>query len=94
MISVSTDGTTFQGGLGVRAGANLSMYTTTLSGGSATVSNTSVTANSKIFLAPQTTSAAAGALSVTSLVAGVGFSITSSNIADDRVVEYLIIEAK
>lgn len=62
----------------------------TLSGGSITVSNASITATSRIFLTSQSPGGVTGSLSVNSRVNGVSFTIRSSSILDTSVVGYLI----
>lgn len=80
-------------GQGFRAaeGANAKQGTATLAAGTVTVANTSVTANSRIFLTPQDNNTA-GALRVSARVVGTSFTITSSNAADTGVVAFEIFE--
>lgn len=66
--------------------------TTALVAGTKTVSITKVTASSLFRLTPQTASANAGHLSV-SVVAGVSFTILSSNALDTRTIFYEMLEA-
>lgn len=81
-------------GLQIKPGTNAKIGSATLSTGAVTVANTSVTANSKIFIDRQGTSLLnIGALSITSVTAGTGFTIGSSNILDSSTVNYLIVEA-
>lgn len=80
-------------GLSVAEGANAKQGTATLVAGTKTVANTSVTANSRIFLTSQNDNAGtAGFLRVTAITAGTSFVITSSNVADTSVVAYEIFE--
>lgn len=78
-------------GLRVAEGSNAKQGTATLAGGTKLVANTSVTANSRIFLTAQD-NASTGALRVSARVAGTSFTITSSNAADSGVVAYEIFE--
>jgi len=82
-------------GLKVAEGANAKQGVATLSAGTVTVSNTSVTASSRIFLTVQSlgTVAVPQALAVTARTAGTSFTITSSSITDTSVVAYEIFEA-
>lgn len=78
-------------GLRVAEGTNAKQGIATLTTGLATVSNTSVTANSRIFLTAQDNNSI-GALRVTGLTAGTGFVIASSAGTDSGVVAYQIFE--
>lgn len=78
-------------GLRVKEGSNAKQGTATLSGGTVVVSNTSVTANSRIFLTAQDNSTT-GALRVSARTPGTSFTITSSNAGDSGVVAYEIFE--
>lgn len=78
-------------GLRIKEGSNARMGTATLVAGTVTVSNTSVTANSRIFLSRNTTGGTTGHLSTT-IVAGTSFTINSSNALDTSVVAWLLIE--
>jgi hypothetical protein len=80
------------GGLSVAEGTNARMGTATLVAGTATVSNTSVTANTRIFLTAQTSGAAPGALRVSARVAGTSFTVTSSSGTDTSQFAYLLVE--
>ena len=79
-------------GLKVAEGANAKQGVATLSAGTVTVSNTSVTATSRIFLTAQDNNTT-GALRVSAQTAGTSFTITSSNSGDSGVVAYEIFEA-
>jgi hypothetical protein len=78
-------------GLQVKEGSNAKQGTATLSSGAVTVSDTSVTANSRIFLTAQDNNST-GALRVSTRTAGTSFTITSSNGSDSGVVGYEIFE--
>lgn len=78
-------------GLQVAEGSNAKQGTITLSSGVGVVSNTSVTANSRIFYCGQDTNVT-GFLTITARTAGSGFTITSSQATDSGVVAYEIFE--
>jgi hypothetical protein len=78
-------------GLKVKGGSNAKIGSATLSGGTVTVSNSSITANSKIQLTRSTSGGTPGHLSYTKS-AGVGFTINSSSGTDTSVIEYVITE--
>lgn len=68
------------------------MGTGTLSSGAATITNSVVGANSKIFLTDTTnTITNLGALTIVTQTAGTGFTVKSSNILDNSTFNYLII---
>jgi hypothetical protein len=75
-------------------GSNKRMGQVALSGGTATVSNTSVTANTRIFLSHANTSGTLGHLYISARVAGTSFTITSSSGTDTSTVNWLLIEPK
>lgn len=79
-------------GLRVAEGANAKQGTATLAAGTVTVANTSVTANSRIFLTGQVLGGTAGGLNVTSRIAGTSFTVTSTNAADTSTFAYEIFE--
>lgn len=78
----------------IEDGANKRMGTSTLVGGTVTVSNTSVTANTRIFTARQATGGTVGHLSIGTVVAGTSFVINSSSATDTSTVAWLLIEPK
>lgn len=80
--------------LKVMEGTNAKQGTATLAAGTVTVANTSVTANSRIFLTCQSlgTVTAPSALAVTARTAGTSFTITASQSTDTSVIAYEIIE--
>lgn len=65
--------------------------TAVLVGGTVTVTNTSVTANTAIFLGRKVTGGTTGALYVSLITAGTSFVITSTNAADTSTVAYQIV---
>jgi hypothetical protein len=74
----------------ITAGTNKAVGTVTLSAGSVTVNNTTVTANSLIFINIKGSSVNGGIYRY-SIVPGTSFTITSSNGSDANTVGYLII---
>jgi hypothetical protein len=76
----------------IRTGANASLGTVTLVAGTATVTHTTVTANSRIFLTAQTTGGTPGALRISAQTASTSFVISSSSGTDTSVVAWLLIE--
>jgi len=73
-------------------GSNAAMGLATLSGGTITVSNTLVTANSRIFITTQADGGTPGAVRVSGRSAGTNFVITSSSGADTSTVAWEIKE--
>jgi hypothetical protein len=65
----------------------------TLVGGTATVANTSVTANSRIFITSNADGGTPGWLGVSAKTVGASFVITSSSNTDTSVVAWCIIES-
>lgn len=80
------------GGLAVAEGANARMGVGTLVAGTLLVNNTSVTANTRIFLTAQTSGAGPGALRVSARSAGVSFTVTSTSGTDTSQFAYLLVE--
>jgi len=85
-------GNTTASGYYLKEGTNASMGTVTLAAGTANVATTKVTANSRIMLTPQATGTGNGAIGVSSRTAGTSFAIGSTNVLDDRVVAWFILE--
>ena len=79
-------------GLQIAHGSNCKLGTTALTAGSATVSNTVVTANSLIFLTSQADGGTPGFVRVTAKTAGTSFVITSSSSTDTSTIAWLIVE--
>jgi pectate lyase-like protein len=79
-------------GLRVTEGSNAKQGTANLVGGSAAVSNTSVTANSRIFLESNVPGGTPGWLRVSARTPGTSFTITSSSGTDTSTVAYEIFE--
>jgi hypothetical protein len=80
------------GGVAVKEGTDARMGVATLVGGTVTVANESVTADTRIFLTAQNTGGTPGALRVSARVAGTSFTITSSSGADTSTVAWLLVE--
>lgn len=78
-------------GVKFKSGADGRIGETTLVAGARTINNTSVTANSLIFLSRRVIGGTPGILSY-SVSAGVSFTVTSANGADTSVVSYVIFE--
>jgi hypothetical protein len=87
-----TGGLRVGGGLRLEEGSGEFMGVATLVNGTVTVANTSVTANTRIFLTPQTEVDTPGFVSVTTRTPGVSFVSGSSTATDDSVVAWLLIE--
>jgi hypothetical protein len=87
-FSLQSAGTGFR----VKEGSNAKMGTATLTTGSVTVSNTSVTANSRIFLTTQVGAGTVGYVIVSARTPGSGFTITSSSSEDTSTIAYIIFE--
>lgn len=86
------DAGTIGSGLQVAEGSNAKQGTAVLSAGSVVVANTSVTANSRIFLTSQADGGTPGFLRVSARTAGTSFTITSSSGTDTSTVAYEIFE--
>jgi hypothetical protein len=87
------DNTTAGAGLQIKEGSNCKQgITSAMTGGAITVANTSVTANSRIFLTAQNTGGTPGALRVSARTPGTSFTITSSSGTDTSTVAYQIFE--
>lgn len=80
------------GGLSVAEGTNARMGVATLIGGTLVISNTSVTANTRIFLMCQTPGGTPGFLRVSARTAATSFTILSSSGTDTSVVAWLLVE--
>lgn len=79
-------------GIQIKEGTNRRMGVVTLVGGTATVSNTSVTASTRIFLTVQSPGGTLGAVYVSSRVAGTSFTITSLSAIDTSTIAWQLIE--
>ena len=79
-------------GLQIAEGANARMGTAVLVAGTKVVSNTSVTANTRIFLTCNTPGGTPGFLRVSARTAGTSFTILSSSGTDTSTVAWLLLE--
>ena len=75
-------------------GTNKRMGQAVLVAGTVSVANTSITANTRVFLSHANTSGTLGHLYVSARVASTSFDITSSDAADTSTVNWLLIEPK
>lgn len=81
-------------GLSVREGEDCKQGIATLVDGTVSISNASVTANSRILLTIQDPNGGTpGSVYVSARVAGTSFDITSTSSADTSIVAYFITEA-
>lgn len=87
-ISISTAGY----GLKIKEGSNAKMGTSVLVAGTVTVSNTSVTATSRIMLTAQDNGGTIGFLSISARTAATSFTILSSSALDTSTVAWMIVE--
>ena len=78
-------------GLQIKEGSNARMGVATLVGGTIAVANTSVTANTRIFISRSTTGGTVGHLSTTQ-IAATSFTVNSSDVGDTSTVNWLLIE--
>ena len=79
-------------GLAVAEGSNAKQGVATLSGGTVTVSNTSVTANSRILLTIQSPGGTVGSVYISGRTASTSFTITSTSALDSSIVAYQLFE--
>ncbi len=82
------------GGLKISEGTNAKMGVCTLVVGFCAVSTTAVTANSRIFLTPQSPGGTPGWVRVSARTPGTSFSITSSSGSDTSIIAWIIIEPR
>jgi hypothetical protein len=86
IVQTAGKGLQLQSGTGARAGD------TTLVGGTITVTNTTVTANTKILLTRKTSGGTIGTAITYTVNAGASFTINSDNILDTSTFTYLLVE--
>lgn len=81
-------------GFRIKEGSNARMGVSTLSSGTVVVSNSSVTANTRIFLSHQSlgTITVPVAVAVSARSAGVSFTILSGNLVDTSVIAWMLVE--
>lgn len=75
-------------------GSNKRMGQATLVAGTVVVSNTTVTASTRIFLSRETAGGTLGHLSISARSAGTSFTILSSSNTDTSTINWLLIEPK
>lgn len=80
-------------GLQVKTGANAKIGTAVLAAGTVTVANSSVTANSRIFVTSNTDGGTPGWLRVSAKTVSTSFVITSSSATDTSTVAWMIVES-
>lgn len=78
-------------GLQYASGTDTKLGSATLAGGSATLSNTATTVNSRVFVL-SAAGTATGIITLAALTAGVSFHIQSATGGDSGAVTYLILE--
>lgn len=90
-LQVNLGGTTYQLDQNIKSTAS---GVVTLSGGTATVSNALVTANSRIFLTAQALGTVTGGvgLAISARSVGTSFTIKSENVLDTSVVGWIMFE--
>lgn len=81
-----------ENGFNVTEGTNKRMGTGTLVGGTLVVTNTAVTADSRIFLTTQATGGTPGALNISARTAGTSFTVLSTSGTDTSTFAYVIFE--
>ncbi len=79
-------------GITIKEGSGGRMGTATLVGGTAVVSNSTVTANTRIFLTSDAPGGTPGWLSISTRTASTSFTILSSNALDTSTVSWLLVE--
>lgn len=80
------------GKLSIQSGANQRAGNLTLVGGTKTVANTTVTANTIVILTRKSTGGTIGFAVTYTLNAGVSFTVTSDNALDTSTYSYLLLE--
>jgi len=83
---------TVGGGLRIKEGSNARMGRATLVAGGVVVNNTSVTANTEIFLTTQIPGGTGGTLYVAARTAGTSFTVNSTSGLDTSTFAYLLVE--
>lgn len=83
---------TIGNGLKIAEGSNAKQGIAVLSAGSVVVGNTSITANSRIFIAGNADGGAPGWLRISARSAGTSFTITSSSATDTSSVAWIILD--
>ncbi len=80
------------GGVNIAEGNNARMGVASLSKGTAVVSTTEITENSRVFLTSQVDGGTPGFLRISSRIPGKSFTITSSSLEDSSTVGWVILE--
>lgn len=81
-------------GITLKSGSNARIGTGTLSGGTLAVANNSVTANTRVFLTDTTSGALTNVGSLTVVTsAGVGFTVSSTNVLDTSTFNWILFES-
>lgn len=78
--------------LSVASGTNQRAGNATLVGGTVTVSNTTVTANTIVLLTRKTSGGTIGTAITYTLSPGASFTVTSDNVLDTSTFSYLLVE--
>lgn len=91
IVGGTASGFTFSNKINVLVGANLSVGKGTLASGVATISTTTVGADSNVFLTPISSGANLGILSIGTINAGTNFVVNSSNVLDSDSFNWWII---
>jgi hypothetical protein len=79
-------------GLSIAEGSNARMGIATLSTGTVTVNNSTITANTRVFLTINAPGGTVGSPYISARSAGTSFTISSTSIADTSSVAWLLIE--
>lgn len=79
-------------GVRIKEGSNARMGTGTLSGGTVTIANTSVTASTRVFLTRTGSGTSTGQLRVSAQTASTSFVVTSTDNTDAGTFNYLLVE--
>lgn len=80
-------------GLQIKAGSNARIGTATLASGTVTVSNTSVTASTRVFIQDTGGSITNLGSNTVTISAGSGFTVTSTNILDSSTFNWILFES-
>lgn len=81
-------------GLSIKSGSNARIGTGTLTAGRVTIANTSVTANTRVFLTDTSSSTTnVGSLTVSAISAGTSFTVTSTLALDVSTFNWMLVES-
>lgn len=90
-ISIATAGK----GIKIKSGSNARIGTGTLTAGTVTIANTSVTANTRVFLTDTSSSTTnVGSLTVSAISAGTSFTVTSTLALDVSTFNWMLVESQ